>query len=278
MSRHSRNNTAHSIFTYHERKLLKDVGTIKERLGSDSQRQFEQCWLCLQTAIKPMCTPKGYVYCRQCIMLNFGEQKRQNEDQSIAYHLNEIKTLKETQEKEESKEKEKIRKFVESEGGGVIIDKTTTTQQQDQNVKNKFASLDRKESKSKNFWIAENTPSAAALPPPPPKKGLRCPLSGDSLRLRDLVEIKPEILSSGDVTVQWVCAISKKLIKHQSAAVIKPTGQIVLEEYVDKYVLGRKGFCNRDICRSDIIPMISGGTGFCAHNKVEAERFRPALR
>eukprot|EP00922_Rhytidocystis_sp_ex-Travisia-forbesii_P025525 GHVS01037476.1.p1 GENE.GHVS01037476.1~~GHVS01037476.1.p1 ORF type:complete len:276 (+),score=32.25 GHVS01037476.1:235-1062(+) len=275
MSRHSRNNTAHSIFTYHERKLLKDVGTIKERLGSDSQRQFEQCWLCLKTATKPMCTPKGYVYCRQCIMLNFGEQKRQTEDQSIAYHLNEIQTLKEVKDREETKEKDKIRQFVEYEGGVVG---TTPATLAERNVKSKFASLDRKESKSKNFWIPENTPSAGALPPPPPKKGLRCPLSGESLRLRDLVEILPEVLSTDDVTIQWVCAISKKLIKHQKAAVIKPTGQIVLEEYVDKYVLGRKGFCNRDISRRDVIPLIAGGTGFCAHNKVEAERFRPALR
>eukprot|EP00922_Rhytidocystis_sp_ex-Travisia-forbesii_P005681 GHVS01008255.1.p1 GENE.GHVS01008255.1~~GHVS01008255.1.p1 ORF type:complete len:272 (-),score=48.91 GHVS01008255.1:218-1033(-) len=271
MSRHSKNNTAHSIFTYHERKLLKDVGTLKERLGSDSQRRFEQCWLCLQTATKPVCTPRGYLYCRQCIMLSFGEQKRQNEDESIAYHLNQVREAKEEKEKEEAEQQQKIRKFVECEERvGVTLS--------ERSVQNKFADMDRKESKANSFWIAENTPSAAALPPPPPKKGLRCPASGDAIRLRELSAVHPEVLDSTAASIQWVCAISKKLIKHQAAALIRPTGQIVLQEYIDKYVLGRKGFCSRDITRADILPMIAGGTGFCAHNKVEAEVFRPALR
>jgi nitric oxide synthase-interacting protein len=33
MSRHSKNNTAHSVFTYGEKKKLKDYGTLTERLG-----------------------------------------------------------------------------------------------------------------------------------------------------------------------------------------------------------------------------------------------------
>eukprot|EP01068_Selenidium_serpulae_P013532 Selendium_serpulae@DN5973_c0_g1_i12.p1 len=75
MSRHSKNNTAHSIFTYHERKMMKDVGTLKQRLSGDSLRKFEQCWLCLRTARNPVATPKGYIYCKECIILNFARQK-----------------------------------------------------------------------------------------------------------------------------------------------------------------------------------------------------------
>jgi len=36
MSRHSKNNTAHSVFTYNEKKMLKSYGTQVERLGTDS--------------------------------------------------------------------------------------------------------------------------------------------------------------------------------------------------------------------------------------------------
>ncbi|GAB66887.1 hypothetical protein PCYB_102370 [Plasmodium cynomolgi strain B] len=53
MTRHSKNNTANPIFTYHERKKVSDVGTLKERLGKDSMRRFEQCWICLRSAETP---------------------------------------------------------------------------------------------------------------------------------------------------------------------------------------------------------------------------------
>ena len=52
MSRHSKNCTASSIFTYAEKqKLLKDgasgFGTARVRVGVDSQKKFDQCELCL---------------------------------------------------------------------------------------------------------------------------------------------------------------------------------------------------------------------------------------
>lgn len=41
MSRHSKNNTAAPVFTYHEKKMLKNqYGTIEQRLGTDSHVQF----------------------------------------------------------------------------------------------------------------------------------------------------------------------------------------------------------------------------------------------
>ena len=36
MSRHSKNNTAHSIFTYGEKQKLKEWGTIKSRVERKS--------------------------------------------------------------------------------------------------------------------------------------------------------------------------------------------------------------------------------------------------
>ncbi len=41
MSKHSKNNTSSTIFTYGERKMLKGVyGTLEQRLGQDSQKAF----------------------------------------------------------------------------------------------------------------------------------------------------------------------------------------------------------------------------------------------
>ena len=35
MARHSKNNTANSIFTYWERKKLRDWGNVEQRMGSN---------------------------------------------------------------------------------------------------------------------------------------------------------------------------------------------------------------------------------------------------
>jgi nitric oxide synthase-interacting protein len=54
MSRHSKNNTSRPIFTYAERQKLKDYGTIKQRLGKDSLKDFDACSLCLHNLVMPL--------------------------------------------------------------------------------------------------------------------------------------------------------------------------------------------------------------------------------
>lgn len=77
MSRHSKNNTAHSVFTYAEKQMLKnEYGTNKIRLGQDSQRNFEQCHLCLHEVKNPVTCEKGHIFCRDCIMENMLTQKK----------------------------------------------------------------------------------------------------------------------------------------------------------------------------------------------------------
>ncbi len=55
MSRHAKNNTASSYFTYHERQKLK-YGTQKQRIGKDSLTNFDWCNLSLATAKNPVVT------------------------------------------------------------------------------------------------------------------------------------------------------------------------------------------------------------------------------
>jgi nitric oxide synthase-interacting protein len=77
MSRHSKNNTANSVFTYAEKKMLvKEYGVKTARIGQDSQKVFEQCVLCLSTVKEPVSCLKGHVFCRECIMSNMLLQKK----------------------------------------------------------------------------------------------------------------------------------------------------------------------------------------------------------
>ena len=71
MSRHSKNNTAHSVFSYKEKKQLEgEYGTLAQRLGQDSWKPFSSCGLCLKKVKVPFVCEKGHLFCKDCIVEN----------------------------------------------------------------------------------------------------------------------------------------------------------------------------------------------------------------
>ncbi|KAB5589090.1 Nitric oxide synthase-interacting protein [Ceratobasidium theobromae] len=76
MTKHSRNNTANSVFSYAEYKKLSDYGTKKQRLGIDSMKRFDACTLCLQQAREPVACQEGHLYCKECIYTDLLSQKK----------------------------------------------------------------------------------------------------------------------------------------------------------------------------------------------------------
>lgn len=74
MARHSKNNTALGFFTYDEKKKAQ-YGTKKQRLGKDSMRRFDSCYLCLQKARVPLSCSRGHISCRECTVEHLVSQK-----------------------------------------------------------------------------------------------------------------------------------------------------------------------------------------------------------
>ena len=91
MTKHSKNNTASSIFSYAERKRL-DYGTkgvrhlpprstlvlitrscLQQRLGNESMRRFDACALCLQRARDPVACQEGHLFCKECAYTDLRE-------------------------------------------------------------------------------------------------------------------------------------------------------------------------------------------------------------
>ncbi|CAG8457413.1 10311_t:CDS:2 [Paraglomus occultum] len=101
MPRHSKNNTALSFFTYAESQAL-DYGTKKQRLGRDSMRNFDACFLCLQRARDPVCCSQGHLYCKECIYENLLAQKKEIKRQQTLLEIRQ----KEEEEKAKRKEDE----------------------------------------------------------------------------------------------------------------------------------------------------------------------------
>lgn len=138
----------------------------------------------------------------------------------------------------------------------------------------------KEEARAKNFWVPENTPDEPETKPKEPQRSLCCPISGVPLRLKQLVTVKPEYASNQDTeTTRWMCSLSRREISHQKAAVVKSTGQVVLLDYLEKLVFGKKGALTSGVIeRKDVISLIPGGTGFSAHNKVEVAVDRPNVQ
>ncbi|KAF9209484.1 hypothetical protein BGZ49_004075 [Haplosporangium sp. Z 27] len=121
MSRHSKNNTARGHFTYAEKQML-DYGTKKQRLGRDSMRDFDACFLCLQTARDPVCCPEGHLSCKECIYENILAQKQEIERQAKLYTLQQQQELQEQSMKEELAQQIILKEFEKSQMG--VLSKT----------------------------------------------------------------------------------------------------------------------------------------------------------
>ncbi|KAF5363439.1 hypothetical protein D9756_000835 [Leucocoprinus leucothites] len=75
MTKHSKNNTASSIFSYAERRKT-EYGTQKQRLGNESMRQFDACALCLNRAREPLVCNEGHLFCKECVYTDLLTQKK----------------------------------------------------------------------------------------------------------------------------------------------------------------------------------------------------------
>ncbi|KAF9157594.1 hypothetical protein DFQ26_008577 [Actinomortierella ambigua] len=99
MSRHSKNNTARGHFTYAERQML-DYGTKKQRLGRDSMRDFDACYLCLQKARNPVSCTQGHISCKECIYENILAQRAEIQRQQDQQQADEARLAGEQAKKE----------------------------------------------------------------------------------------------------------------------------------------------------------------------------------
>ena len=306
MSRHSRNNTANSVFTYAEKKMLdKDYGVKKTRIGQDSQRSFEQCHLCLSVAKEPCSCLKGHLFCRECIMSNMLAQKK-----SIAASL---KAYEQDRSNEELRELLKKRRVEDLEA--IQFEKDAfemgnlgkvKAHQREFNMKSKFTDEDyerleketviaqikdkkvlgfdnhemKRDLIQSSFWMAESNKERLALLEKTKKSGednkpkeiMVCP--GDNLhpiKLKDFFPLKFD-------NNQFVCFASKKQLKFQKICGLRTCGHVYSKDFFDKCVLDTNVcLCGKKFQEGDVISIVPAHSAFCEHNEVEAKVYEPSF-
>ncbi|KAI0767548.1 hypothetical protein C8Q74DRAFT_1204412 [Fomes fomentarius] len=106
MTKHSKNNTASSIFSYAEYKKL-DYGTKRQRLGNESMRRFDACALCLQRARDPVACQKGHLFCKECALTDLVSQINDIKRQKVR-----LEAMKKEAEEERGRAREAARERV----------------------------------------------------------------------------------------------------------------------------------------------------------------------
>lgn len=306
MARHSRNNTANSVFTYAEKRMLdKEYGVKKSRIGQDSQRDFSQCHLCLCVVKEPVSCFKGHIFCKDCIMNNMLEQKK-----NIKSNLQQFQAEKD---KEELRGYLKKRRLEEIESaqfereafelGGLhkikAVQKEFTIKSrydeedyerlEKENViakirDKKTLSFDNHEMKrdliQTSFWLAESDKerlqqldqTKLSIEDKKPQEKMICP--GDnahSIKLKEFVPLKFE----GDT---FLCFGSRKQLKFQKMVALRTCGHVYIQESFDKCAKDSGVcLCGKKFLEGDIIPILSANSAFCEHNEVEANIYEPAF-
>lgn len=71
MTRHSRNCTANSVYSYHEKKrdaAASGYGALAARYGKDGVKDFDCCCLSLHPCKTPVITSEGYLFEREALL------------------------------------------------------------------------------------------------------------------------------------------------------------------------------------------------------------------
>lgn len=270
MPRHARNCTAGSVYTYHERmkdSLESGYGSTKIRLGKDSIKEFDCCCLSLQPCAHPVVTIDGYLYDKENVLKYIISRKNAIRKQMREFGKQALNMQREKEEEKRVEKAELIEKFFNQTS---VVKKNTQT---DKDMKTVLPS----------FWIPSLTPHSKPTRVKKPDEKVRCPMSGQPLKFKDLIEVKFTPIQDGksgsviSKTNRYVCPVTNDILGNSvPCAVLRTSGSVVTMECVEKII--RKDMLdpiNGDKLREkDIIMLKRGATGFAGSGiNLEAEKY-----
>ncbi|KAF8936075.1 hypothetical protein BGZ58_004636 [Dissophora ornata] len=315
MSRHSRNNTARSHFTHAEKQML-DYGTKKQRLGRDSMRDFDACFLCLQTARDPVCCTEGHIACRECIYENILAQKQEIERQEKLGARQQAQEEQEQNMKEELAQQIILSEFEKSQMGVLsktnsargrlatdlpLFDSSPATTETAQERKKRPFELDTAElekmSKQERMEVAKAIEEEAKSKKPvlpsfwvPTKIHTVCTATETEhkLSLKNLIPVKFETAvedhdesETKQAKASAICPICRKAFTNSTKlSILKPCGHVYCESCCKRFIKkeGRCQSCGHKTKDKDIIVMSGEGSGFSSGGAKEARRFDVAFQ
>jgi len=292
MGRHSKHSNDRSFYTHKERKDAGFAGTRKEVMGTDCFLPFGYCALSLKPAKDPVVTPDGWIYDREYILESLLQQKVDKQEALKKYEAQELRKARQEQAEKQEQDSREFEEFRQAEQGLLSQDarhKRALTKggaAEDERPEKRLRQgellvVDKAKAREKSFWAPQCTQTAAPADLKKADTAARCPMSGKKLKIKDLIPVKLEVtdqklMDQGGGRGMFCCAVSKHEISHQQAALLKPSGVVVLESVLQDCVYKdmRCPITNVKLKgKEDVLLLKQGGTGFAAHNEVEAKSF-----
>lgn len=292
MTRHGKNATASAVYSYHEKKrdtAKSGYGSKSARLGKDSIKEFDCCSLSLQPCRDPVITPAGHLYDKQAILECLLHQKRDNARKMKEFEKQKRKQEEELEELAKAEARSKVTKFLSTESS--ILTKPVnpftpsgaapnaspaspaSTPPTSSEGKEGGGRSEEPKSKLPSFWIPSLTPAAKPTLVKKPDNKTYCPMSSETLRVKDLIPVKfTPVLDRDHKTAaivkqaRYMCPVTRDLLGNSvPCAVLRPTGDVVTMECIDKLIRKNDMLCpisGQTLRESDIITIMRGGTGF----------------
>ncbi|GIX91297.1 nitric oxide synthase-interacting protein [Caerostris darwini] len=242
MTRHARNCTAGAVYTYHEKKKDNKAGgygTIQNRIGKDSVKDFDCCCLTLQPCRNPVVTPDGYLYDKEAVLEYIIHQKTVIAKRMKEYEKQQKKETEEMAELARAEEESRAKKFMEMENS--IMTKSSTSTSSDTVSTSSLSNISNgREKILPSFWIAALTPAAEKVTIKKPEKSVLCPMSGKPLKVKDFIPVKfTEVKDPSEKKaliarkVRYMCAVTHDILGNSvPSAVLRTSGNIVTMECV----------------------------------------------
>ncbi|SAM02349.1 hypothetical protein [Absidia glauca] len=288
MPRHSKNNTAGSVFTYHETKSL-DYGTKR-------------------TAREPVACSKGHLACRECYYESYLQQKQDIKreqallDQKLA-NLDDRKQQDEAAAKQALLDqfertqtsvlgqRKNIRGGDDDQGKPSNTNMTALNSQQDgAGTKRKLEQTGPQENAKSSkqilkssFWLPTMTPAADTQTKDEIKAIQTQPLchaikDAHPLSMKGMIEVK----FAKDHEDKSICPACLKTLSNSSKlSVMRNCGHVVCHNCVDMFIKKSKKcyVCEEKTKPKDIVDMTSEGTGYASGSSLAmAERFDLAFQ
>jgi len=295
MTRHQRNATANTVYTYHERR--KDArqsgyGSLTERLGKDSVKGFDCCCLTLQPCIDPVVTPEGCLFDRAAFLEYIINTKRDNQRKLALWQQQQQERQHEHEKEQSAQHDKKVKRFLSQQATPTVDRTGGSDNDEDQQPEGSAGTSSgsgggAKKHKLPSFWVPDQLPAAKRrrMEEKPDAK-VRCPVSGHPLKARDVIAVKftpiPEAQRSADEPeAKYWCPISHDVLTQTTEmAVLRPSGLVVSMDSVRRLVLPemKDPLSGEALRPEDIVPLQRGGTGFAHTNQqLMAKMHRPNI-
>ncbi|KAK7076894.1 hypothetical protein SK128_002408 [Halocaridina rubra] len=293
MTRHSKNCTASSVYSYHEKKKdakVSGYGSLNVRYGKDGVKDFDCCSLSLHPCRDPVITPDGYLFDRESILeyiitkKNEINRKIKEFEKQCKKEENELAELGAAEHRSQVEKFLSTEKAVASASQAAQKGESSKGNSNEPSVSNMVAGRDKK---LPSFWIPSLTPGNKETKLKKPEKTVYCPISGKPLKAKDLLPVKftladPNSKSSLEgQRERYKCPVTGDILRNNvTCAILKPTGDVVTMECVS---LIKKDMIHpltgQPLKESDIIELQRGGTGFAsANDQLISKKARPVLQ